>query len=221
MTDFDITFIFNTPLFRKISEEEFSQICAIISPAIKTYNKNEIITMQGEEVWDLGILKEGSVFAAKYHYDGSTQLLKLLHSKDILGLESVSSTFCTSPCTLTAGEYCSVVFFSYDRLINSGRLAPKTEKILMQNILNILSDENIRSMYKVDVLSRRTLRERITTHLSIISEKRNKKSFDIGMTQEQFAQYLCVNRSVLSNELNKMRKDGLIDFHRSFFTIYD
>ena len=221
MINFDITFIRNIPLFKKISGEDFTKIWSIIPPVIKTYNRNEIITMQCEEVRNLGILKEGSVVAAKYHYDGSTQLLKLLQPPDILGLESVSSSFCTSPCTLTAGEYCSVVFFSYDRLINSEGLSSETEKTLMQNIVNILSDENIRSMYKIDVLSKRTLRERITTHLSIISEKRNSRSFDIGMNQEQFAQYLCVNRSVLSNELNKMRKEGLIDFHKSFFTIYD
>lgn len=46
-------------------------------PVIKTYNRNEIIIMQGEEVRNLGILKEGSVVAANYHYDGSTQRLPL------------------------------------------------------------------------------------------------------------------------------------------------
>ena len=93
MINFDITFIRNTPLFKKISGEDFTKIWSIISPVIKTYNRNEIITMQCEEVRNLGILKEGSVVAAKYHYDGSTQLLKLLQPPDILGLESVSSSF--------------------------------------------------------------------------------------------------------------------------------
>ena len=83
----------------------------------------------------------------------------------------------------------------------------------------ILSDENIKIMYKVDVLSKRTIRERITTHLSIISEKRNSRTFDIGMTQEQFAQYLCINRSTLSKELNNMRREGLITFSGSRYTI--
>ena len=77
MINFDITFIRNTPLFKKIGGEEFNKICSIISPVIKTYNRNEIIIMQGEEVRNLGILKEGSVVAAKYHYDGSTQCLPL------------------------------------------------------------------------------------------------------------------------------------------------
>ena len=77
MINFDITFIRNTPLFKKIGGEEFNKICSIISHVIKTYNRNEIIIMQGEEVRNLGILKEGSVVAANYHYDGSTQRLPL------------------------------------------------------------------------------------------------------------------------------------------------
>ena len=77
MINFDITFIRNTPLFRKIGGEEFNKICSIISPVIKTYNRNEIIIMQGEKVRNLGILKEGSVVAANCHYDGSTQRLPL------------------------------------------------------------------------------------------------------------------------------------------------
>lgn len=77
MINFDITFIRNTPLFKKIGGEEFNKICSIISPVIKTYNRNEIIIMQGEEVRNLGILKEGSVVAANYHYDESSQRLPL------------------------------------------------------------------------------------------------------------------------------------------------
>ena len=72
MINFDITFIRNTPLFKKIGGEEFNKICSIIFPVIKTYNRNEIIMVR-----NLGILKEGSVVAANYHYDGSTQRLPL------------------------------------------------------------------------------------------------------------------------------------------------
>ena len=76
-------------------------------------------------------------------------------------------------------------------------------------------------MYKIDVLSKRTLQERVLTYLSVISEKKGKDTFDISMNQEQFAQYLCVNRSVLSKELNKMRQKGLIDYRKNWYTIFE
>ncbi len=57
------------------------------------------------------------------------------------------------------------------------------------------------------------------TYLSIIREKKGRDTFDISMNQEQFAQYLCVNRSVLSKELNQMRNAGLIDYKKNRYTI--
>lgn len=111
---------------------------------------------------------------------------------------------------LTADTGCAVVFFRYSLFFSSHGISPSCKIILLQNITKILSDENIKITYKVDVLSKHTIRERILTHLSIISEKRGSHTFDIGMNQEQFAQYLCVNRSTLSRELNAMRREGLI-----------
>jgi CRP-like cAMP-binding protein len=74
-------------------------------------------------------------------------------------------------------------------------------------------------MYKIDVLSKRTLQEKILTYLSLIREKNCADTFEIDMNQEQLAQYLCVNRSVLSKELNLMRKNGLIQYQGKCYTV--
>jgi CRP-like cAMP-binding protein len=76
-------------------------------------------------------------------------------------------------------------------------------------------------MYKIDVISKRTLKERILTYLSIMKEKRDDSLIDIGMNQEEFAQYLCVNRSTLSTELNQMKKAGLIDYNKNSYRVID
>ena len=57
------------------------------------------------------------------------------------------------------------------------------------------------------------------TYLNIIREKRGTDTFDIYMNQSQFAQFLCVNRSVLSSELNWLREEGLIDYDKTCYTI--
>ena len=69
------------------------------------------------------------------------------------------------------------------------------------------------------MISKHGLRDRIMAHLLIMQRKRDAEVFDIRMSQEQLAQYLCVNRSALSYELNKMKKEGLIDFKKSKFKI--
>jgi hypothetical protein len=68
-------------------------------------------------------------------------------------------------------------------------------------------------MKRTDILSRRTIRERVTLFLNVLREISGDE-VDIGMTQEKLAQYLCVDRSSLSEELNIMRREGLIDFRK-------
>lgn len=41
----------------------------------------------------------------------------------------------------------------------------------------------------------------------------------LGMTREEMADFLCVNRSALSRELSRMKRDGIIDFYRDTFRI--
>ena len=216
---FDIESIRSSTLFKNISETDFDMICHELKPHIRMYSEDETILIQGDVIEKISIIAAGKVLSVKYHYDGTSQILQTFRKNDIIGLEAVSSTFFTSPSMLIAETDCTLAFFRYSEFFTTPVISNTCKIILLQNMAKILSDENIKIMYKVDVLSKRTIRERITTHLSIISEKRNSRTFDIGMTQEQFAQYLCINRSTLSKELNNMRREGLITFSGSRYTI--
>ena len=54
---------------------------------------------------------------------------------------------------------------------------------------------------------------------AFIGARRKKARIRKNMTQEQLADYLCVERSGLSLELGKMRDEGLLDFHKSHFIL--
>lgn len=217
---FDLDSIKGSVLFNNISDADFNLICYELSPVIKMYTNGEAIQSQGDVIEKIGIIIEGKVLSIKYHYDGTSQILQAFNNNDIIGLEAVSSTFFTSPSMLIAETDCIITFFKYSDFFVSDKLSELCKITLLQNMNKILSDENIKIMYKVDVLSKRTIRERIITYLSIISEKRNSRTFDIGMNQNQFAQYLCTNRSALSKELNDMKREGLINFSKTTYTIY-
>ncbi len=82
-------------------------------------------------------------------------------------------------------------------------------KIIL-NTNRMIADNCVRLLYKTDVLSKHSLRERILTYFYIMKMKHQSNTFRIKMSREQFAQYLCVNRSALSRELSRMEKEGLI-----------
>jgi CRP-like cAMP-binding protein len=207
-------------LFQGLSAGEIGEVCAAAAVTVKEYAKNQVIVSQGEPVNKVGILHKGAVISTKYHFDGNAQIFRIYHYGEALSLDAVNSSLMTSPTTLTSQTDSAVIFLTYKRIFESGAISPETKKAIMLNCSEILGNELIRLMYKIDVLSKRTLQERILTHLSLMRERTGKDLFDIGMNQEQLAQYLCVNRSVLSKELNKMRKTGLIDYKGKKYKIF-
>ena len=66
-------------------------------------------------------------------------------------------------------------------------------------------------MRKINVVSRKSLREKIQCFLSLEAEKTGKLDFTIPFSREEMAEYVCANRSALSRELKAMEKDGLIE----------
>lgn len=213
-------------LFQGICAGELTKLCAAAIPAEKDYAKNQIIINQGDPVKRIGVLKKGNAISVKYHFDGNTQILRIYHQGEALLLDAVNTTLLTSPATLISQTDSTVVFIPYDAIFEADSVSDDAKIRIRANSSELLSNELIRLMYKIDVLSKRTLHERILTYLSLIRErssggssKPGGETVDIGMNQEQFAQYLCVNRSVLSAELNQMRKAGLIDYKGSRFAI--
>ncbi|MEL7656694.1 MAG: Crp/Fnr family transcriptional regulator [Bacillota bacterium] len=207
-------------LFQGLEDGDLEEIFHFLKPIEREYCKNDIIINQGEPVSKIGILIKGNAISSKYHYNGDVQILRLYQQGEVFSLDAVNTSFLTSPVTMISQTDCAVMYLSYLKIFETELISSEAKKIIMSNCSALLSNELIRLMYKIDVLSKRTLQERILTYLSLIREKNGCDSFDISMNQEQFAQYLCVNRSVLSKELNRMRKERMIDYKGNRYTLY-
>lgn len=217
-TQADLSLLFRSGLFKGLDEATGIRMMAQLDPVAKSVGKKSIFVHQGDRIGSIALLKSGSLMGEKYHFDGTSHILKVYIPGDILCLEAAVSRFATSPVTLIALEPCSLLLIPFERITDKALFPAQVRETMMFNLMSLLADDNIRLLYKIDVLSRRGLRERILTHLSIIQEKRNTNPFRIGMNQEQLAQYLCVDRSALSYELNQLRREGILTYRRDSYT---
>jgi len=215
-----IEFLKKTNLFKNLDDINIDGMLEFLMPTIKEYEKNQIIVGQGNKVDKIGVIVSGTILCIKDHYNGDTQILRIYKELGVLSLDAINTTFQTSPVSLISKTNCIILFLNYSRLMDSNDVDSHIKEIVLKNNSEILGNDLVKLMYKIDVLSKRTLEERVLTYLSVICEKKNTETIDISMNQEQFAQYLCVNRSVLSKELNRMRKNGIIDYERNKYTIY-
>lgn len=203
-------------LLNEVPKREQQAALESLKIKIKEYKEEELIFLEGEEVEDIAILHSGTVRGEKFHMEGEIDLMHIYQRGEIFGVEAPVSRLKTSPLTYMANEDVCVIHIDFKSALKTEYAAE-----FALALLHILADDNIKKLYKIDTLSKRGLRDRIMTYLKIINQKSSDEVFCINMDREQFAQYLCVNRSALSYELNQMKREGLIDFRKDRFKLLE
>jgi CRP-like cAMP-binding protein len=206
-------------LFAGIRETDIATLCAAVGVSERRYPRGAALVHQGESVRRAGILIEGMLRDEKYHMDGGMQITRTYSRGATINLEALTSTLRTSPTVVIASTPARVIWMRFDALLHCEAASPTVRKALTANVMRILADESIKLMYRSDILSKRTVRERVLTYLSILRERRDSESVDIGMTQKEFANFLCVDRSSLSEELNRLRREGRISFRGTKYRV--
>lgn len=212
-----VSIMMKSKIFDGFSREECEIIYNRFRPSAKHFDKGEIVINDGDVVKDICILYRGKLIGIKFYYEGDTQLMRTFEPGEVIAIEAISSSLKTSPLTFVADEKTEVMLFSI--CVIEQQTEKSVKERLMSNMLHILADNNIKLIYKTEILSKRALRDRIMTYLSIMHEKRGDDCFRIMMNQDQFAQYLCVNRSALSYELNQMKREEIITFDKDVYSI--
>lgn len=201
-------------LFRYIQIADQSNAYEQLNVTAKKYKKNEIVIHQGDILDSLYIIDDGSVRREQTYPNGEVHLVNIFEKGRIFSMEISLSRTKVSPVDLITNEDSKVLLISLKSIEQSA-----FHDSIRRALIEMLADDNIRMGNKVQVLAERGLRDRVMAYLNVLSKRHPSGEIHVRMTQEQMAQYLCVNRSALSNELNKMKKDGLIDYNKKQFWI--
>ena len=118
-----------------------------------------------------------------------------------------------------AVESSAVFFFDVKRVITTCSSACRFHAMVVQNLFFAISEKNRSLVQKLDYLSRRSTREKLIAYLSEEAKRQNSAYITIPFNRQQLADYLSVDRSAMSNELCKMRDDGLLEFEKNRFKL--
>ena len=113
----------------------------------------------------------------------------------------------------------TVMFLNVKRILNVCPSACSHHSRVIRNLLSELAEKNLRFNEKLTHMGQRTTRAKIMSYLSAEAQRLGKYEFDIPFSRQQLADYLGVERSGLSLELGKMKKDGLLDYHKNHFVL--
>ena len=206
--------VIESGLFSEIDKSDYIEAFEQLKITGRSYKKNEPVFYEGDLIDKICIIREGSIRSEKVYPDGELYIVDIFDTGTIFGMEVAVSKTKKAAVDYISNEESVVVFVSTHSIERS----TYSEEI-NRAIIFMLSDSNIKMAHKVEILAERGLRDRIMVYLNVLRSKAGGNTVTIKMSREQLAQFLCVNRSALSNELNKMKREGIIDFKGSRFTI--
>ena len=207
----------NSPLFAGIQAEERKAMLGCIGYHIGIFRKGDIVAFEAENIKHIGILLSGSVDMVKEDLWGNRTMLVRVRRDELFGETFACGEDNLSVVTFVVSEDAKILFIPFDRVMHSCTMACRFHHQLIENMVRIIANKNRDLMRKVEVVSKRTIREKILAYLSIQAQTRDNRYFEIPLGRVELAEYLCVDRSALTRELVKMKEDGLIDYDKNCF----
>ena len=206
-----------TRIFRSATEFECQAMMFCFKTRFTTFNKNQPIVEQGQNMEDLVLIVKGGVTVQNVDSLGDISIMRKLKKGDIYGLESAFFGETTYKDTLIANEKTLVLFMNKHRVINPCENRCRRHDIVSKHLAQIVAESNLELLDKLTHVSKRTIREKLLSYFSSLAAKTGSSYFEIPFNKTELAHYLSVDRSAMSTELSKMRDDGLIDFEKRQF----
>jgi CRP-like cAMP-binding protein len=209
----------DSPLFAGIRQEDRRAMLGCIGYHVASFSKGQILAFEGEHLKHIGIVLSGAVDMVKEDLWGNKTMLLRIRRNAMFGETFACGEDDLSVVTFQVSEDAQVLFLPFARVMHSCTMACEFHHRLIENMVHIIANKNRDLMRKVEVVSKRTIREKILAYLSIQAQSTNQRYFDIPLGRVELAEYLCVDRSALTRELAKMKEEGILDFDRNSFRI--
>ncbi|HAD19540.1 MAG TPA: Crp/Fnr family transcriptional regulator [Lachnospiraceae bacterium] len=209
----------NSSLFLDIPDAELKKAWSALHALEKNYAKDAVIYSAGDTVSSLGLVLYGSVRIESMDLLGNRRILSHIRPGDVFAETYAFQGDLPLLTDAVANEDCRILFLETSRKTLSRYHGQIWHERLLMNLLAISNQKNFHLAARSFHTSPHNIRDRVIAFLSSQAVSSHSSEFDIPFDRQQMADYLNLDRSALSKELGRMRRDGLIDFRKNHFQI--
>ena len=193
----------NLSIFKGMSPDEITDALKSLGARKITFRKEHIIVSTLVEDDLIGVILSGKASIVNYDYSGNRDIIDSLEYDDVFGKHY---SYINNGVSIIAATDCEVLFLDYQLLISN---SSKYDKINYN--INKLLTSKINSLYeKLEILSKRSTREKLLSYFNNIAKKRGKKTFNLSITYMELADYLSVDRSAMMREIKNLKDEKKI-----------
>lgn len=206
-------------LFRDIDDENLLPMMGCLGATVHFYKKHEHIFSEGDAATKLGIVLSGEVQIVGNDYQGNRSLVANMEEAELFAESFACAEVESLPVDVVACEDSRVMLMDVHRVTRSCGNACSFHSRIIFNLMKIVAEKNLMYHRKIEITSKRSTREKLMTYLYYEARKNGKTTFMIPYDRQELADYLEVDRSGLSAEIGKMRKEGILEAEKNRFTL--
>ena len=210
----------SSPLFQDISYEEYSRLLTCFQAVQKSFRSDDLIydfsSPQNDAV---GIVERGCAALIRIDEEGVATVMEELGPGGVFGRTLAFAGASGDSLQVVCRTPCDVLFIDYPHILKRCENACNHHSVLVQNMLRLMSDKAQALSQRVDVLSRRSIREKLLCYFRQLSERAGSNTFTLPFSLSTLADYIATDRSAMMRELKRLREEGVVRSDGRQFTL--
>lgn len=207
------------PLFDGIDETDLLRMLDCLGAKTAFFDKKYTVFAEGKPAKYIGIVLSGSVQVEQLDYYGNRSILSTMGESEIFAEAFACAEVESLPVSVIANEPSEIMFIECSHVLHTCQNGCGFHHQLIFNLMRDLATKTILFHQKIEITSKRTTREKLMTYLMLQAKRAGQSSFDIPYDRQELADFLEVDRSGLSAEISKMKKEGIIDNRKQHFEL--
>lgn len=206
-------------LFDEIEDENLTSLLGCLGAAVRSFEKKETVIAEGDPARYIGIVLSGSVQIVSIDFFGNRNILSAVEPSELFAESFACAQTEAIPINVIAADTCEIMLIDCRRILHTCSNTCEFHRQLIFNLLKIMATKNIMFHQKIEISSKRSTREKLTTYLMFQAKKEGSNSFDIPFNRQELADYLEVDRSGLSAQISQLRREGVLKSQRNHFEL--
>ncbi len=194
-------------LFNNITNANKEKILKSLEGNTLHFKKNNTILSNVKQDNIIGIILEGYIQIVKTDYNGNRTIIEDLYDNDIFS--SKMSNISNNEYSVITKEDTKLIIIYFNEILNNN-LNTSYYNQFLKNLLYIMSDKMTNINNRIEILSNKTIRNKLLAYFKLMSKKNNSKIIYLPYTFIDLADYLGVDRSAMYRELKNLKEEGLI-----------
>jgi len=205
------------PLFDGIRPEDLPGMIGCLGARKVDIKKGQSILREGDTTIYIGIVLTGAIQVVREDFYGNRSVVARIGAMQLFGEGYAFSEAQTLPVSIVPDEDGAVLLLDSRRITHCCSNACEFHSRMIFNLLRLVANKNLLLHQKIDITSKRTTREKLMAYLMHQAKLHNSNTFTIPFDRQSLADYLEVDRSGLSSEIGKLRKEGVLECEKGQF----